>query len=292
MNFHIAYLLTKHECVIIPDFGAFIASGSGEERIKEVKLLCAPAQSLGFNPAIKHNDGLLANFISTNENSSYTEAGLKIQRYVDALNNQLVAGRTIHIQWVGRLSLSAERKIIFTPSHQLSCNAGNFGFCNFYIPTIREVEKYHTRISRSKKKKENHLIYIPVNKQMVRWAGSAAAAILAMFVVSTPVNEHATTQLQQTSFFPVATKPVETAPLPVAPKEHYIIIANSPSIHFAKKDLEELRKRGFPTAEILETGSKILIYVDKFDNRPDAEVFLRKFKADHPQHTDAWMFIR
>jgi nucleoid DNA-binding protein len=219
MNFPIAYLLTKHECVIIPGFGAFVASGFEKGLAKEVGLLCTPAQSLGFNPEIKHNDGLLASFVSKSENISYKEACLKIQQYTDYLNSQLSAQRTVHIQWVGRLSLSVEQKIIFTPSYRLSCNADNFGLSNFYMPPVKDIEKYHSRISALEEQKEKDLIYIPVNRQIIRWAGSVAAAILALFLVCTPLNESSTDRLQQAGFVPVLTKTIEAPPLPVTDLE-------------------------------------------------------------------------
>jgi nucleoid DNA-binding protein len=210
INFHIAYLLTKHECVIIPGFGAFIVSET-ESKNTQAGLLCVPVHSLCFNSEIKHNDGILASFISKNENSSYKEACLRVRQYADYLNSQLSAGRPVHIQRVGRLSLSAEQKISFIPARYLSCNADSFGLSNFYISPLRDVERYYGIPALEKRKKrKKDLIYIPVDRQIARWAGSIAAAVLALFLISTPLNEYSTGNLQQAGFFSLPVKTVET----------------------------------------------------------------------------------
>jgi nucleoid DNA-binding protein len=312
INFHIAYLLTKHECVIIPGFGAFVASAVEKSKIKETGLLCPPIQPLGFNPEIKHNDGLLANSISKEENISYKEACLRIQEYVDYLNNRLNEQKTIQIQWVGKLALSAKRKIIFAPSLYLSCNASHFGLSNFYLPTLKELEGSAEPVYEKKEKQD--LIYIPLSRNIAWWAGSIAAAILALFVVSTPLNEHSTAHLQQAGFLPVSTKTVETSRTveestvtyqssPVVPKVsppdevkksevrryYHIIIASLPAENSAKDKLSELQRKSFPNASLVSAKNRYRIAVNKFENKSEAEAFLKKFRAEHPEHADAWL---
>jgi nucleoid DNA-binding protein len=310
LNFHIAYLLTKHECVIIPGFGAFVASAVEKSKIKETGLLCPPVQPLGFNPEIKHNDGLLANSISKKEDISYKEACLRIRQYVDYLNNRLEEQKTIQIQWVGKLALSAKRKIIFAPSLYLSCNASHFGLSNFYLPTLKELEGNLDSVFEKKEKKD--LIYVPVNKNMSWWTGSVAAAVLALFVISTPLNEHSTVHLQQASFLPVSTKISETPSEiketttltyhpSIPPKEvqqgkvknsnvryYHIVIASLPTENSAKEKLKELQKK-FPEAVIISAKNRRRISINKFENEKTAEAFLKKFRAEHPGYADAWI---
>jgi nucleoid DNA-binding protein len=309
INFHIAYLLTEHECVIIPCFGAFVVSTVEKSKIKETGLLCPPVQPLGFNPEIKHNDGLLANSISKKENISYKEACLRIQQYVDYLNLRLKEQKTIQIHWVGKLALSAKQKIIFAPSLCLSCNASHFGLSNFYLPTLKELEGNLDSVF--EKKREKDLIYIPINKNMSWWTGSVAAAILALFVVSTPLNEHSATRLQQASFLPVSIQTIETPPeikettvtyySSIPQKEiqpdkvknsgdryYYIVIASLLTENSAKEKLKELQKK-FPEAVIVSAKDRRRISINKFENKRVAEIFLEKFRAEYPEYADAWM---
>ena len=57
---HIEILLLENDCVIIPDFGGFIAHYQPARYIKEENLYLPPVRTIGFNPQLTINDGLLA----------------------------------------------------------------------------------------------------------------------------------------------------------------------------------------------------------------------------------------
>jgi nucleoid DNA-binding protein len=317
MNFYIAYLLTKHECVIIPGLGAFVVSKIEQNKKIEETLLCPPAYQLGFNPEIKHNDGLLANTIAKGKEISYKESCLQIQQYVDFLYKRLIEQRKIQLPWVGNLSLSPEGKIVFTPSIQLSCNAGYFGLTNFYMPTLQELEDSIERPV-LKSNKENELLLIPINRKMVRWTASVAAAVLALFLVATPLNRHAAISCQQAAFIPIQHKttevplevpinePIAIADLPVEeiniPQEeliqeiivqpthyYYIVVASLPTRNSAEKMVKDFQQTEFPQADVVSAGDKHRIYVNKFEHKKEAELFLNAFRNEYPNHSAAWL---
>ena len=60
---HIEILLLENDCVIIPDFGGFIAHYQPARYIKEENLYLPPVRTIGFNPQLTINDGLLVNRI-------------------------------------------------------------------------------------------------------------------------------------------------------------------------------------------------------------------------------------
>jgi hypothetical protein len=113
--FHIAYLLLRHECVIVPGLGAFVASPSDREKTKRWGILSPPEFFLGFNPEIKHNDGLLANSVAKEKKCSYKEANLLIDQYVTDVLQALDEGKEVRIPWVGSLH-SEENKKWFQPA--------------------------------------------------------------------------------------------------------------------------------------------------------------------------------
>jgi nucleoid DNA-binding protein len=301
---HIAYLLTKHECVIIPGLGAFIASEREVNRSKQEGIFCPPANFLGFNPDIRHNDGLLANSLAKGSTISYKEACLQIHHYVDQVNQRLENHQNIQIPWVGRLELSAGHKIIFTPVPLMSCNAGHFGLYPFYLPALSELEESHQQPVIS------DVIYIPVNRQIIRRIGSVAAAALALFLVSTPLTDQSQSYPQLATMISIpAVTPAENRmveevavvnteePASVRPEEvipansryYYIVIAGRPTEKSAKEQVTEYQKTGFPTAAIISAGTKHRIYIDKFADKRKAEMFLDKFRAEHPEYQDAWL---
>jgi hypothetical protein len=328
MNFHIAYLLTKHECLIIPGFGAFIASSTEIDPAKERGLMCFPVQSLGFNPEIRHNDGLLANSLCKEESISYQTACLEIRSYVNLLNNRLAERKTVHIHWVGRLSLSEDRKIVFAPSSRLSCNANYFGLYPFYMPSLKDLELPFEHPLPEKKEK-SEWIFISINKGMLRRAGWAAAVLAALFLVATPVNERSAGYSQEANVIPFSSKinitfsassetpegeeveeansvqilpivaeeeraaeavPVETvAEKKTVSRYYYIVVASLPTPALAKKALNDFQKSLFPATQIVSEGDKHRIYVRRFENKQEAETYLFQFRTQYPQHKDAWL---
>jgi nucleoid DNA-binding protein len=322
--FYIAYLLSRYECVIIPGFGAFISSIKERKKIFKEGLLFSPSQSLGFNSEIKHNDGLLANTLSKSENISYKESCSQIRLYVDSLNDQLKKQKYIQIPWVGKLSLSREGQVIFTPSIHLSCNANYFGLSNFYMPALSELEIPNRNTNTFPKKKEKRKgIFIPVNRRVVRWISVAAASVAALFASTTPLNDYSSIDSQQAALFSFLPKPtkiiavvneaksllaedilclsdINQQPQNVAEnnkaensdsaqRRYYIIIASLTSLHLAEQQMEEFKKNGFSTVDIISTTNKHRIYIDKFENKQEAEKFLEKFRIDYPKYTDAWL---
>ena len=49
---HIEILLLENDCVIIPDFGGFIAHYQPARYIKEENLYLPPVRTIGFNPQL------------------------------------------------------------------------------------------------------------------------------------------------------------------------------------------------------------------------------------------------
>jgi cell division septation protein DedD len=317
ISFHIAYLLTTHECVVIPGLGAFVSSKVERNSPEDTKLLYPPAWFLGFNPDIRHNDGLLAHSLAKGENCSYKEACLLIQRYVEQVNDLLENQKEVQIPRVGKLERTTERKIVFTPALQLSCNAGHFGLYPFYMPDLQELEESHQRPVPPK-----DVIYIPVNRQIIHWATATAAAVVALFVLSTPLGnrtahdpqfatmisipaitspvaetpslmENASVQPEKEALTQVSTIPEkEQQPETVIPEHnryYYVVIASLPTATLAQQQLASYQKTGFSTPAVISKGNKHRIYVDKFEDKKEAETFLEKFRLQYPQHRDAWL---
>jgi hypothetical protein len=60
----ITNLLYDHDCVTIPGFGSFIINESSAKYIDKENKFYPPGKYVSFNPIVKSNDGLLANYIS------------------------------------------------------------------------------------------------------------------------------------------------------------------------------------------------------------------------------------
>ena len=68
---HIEYLMMYNDCVVVPGWGALIANYAPSQLQGDTML--KPRRSIGFNPSITHNDGLLATSIARRHGISYSK---------------------------------------------------------------------------------------------------------------------------------------------------------------------------------------------------------------------------
>jgi Sporulation related domain. len=328
--FHIAYSLARYECVIIPDFGALVVSPviSGKSQVSGV--LSPPGRFLGFNPDICHNDGFLANLLSKDKNISYKEACKSIREFVDTVKNQLKEYRTVEFPWVGCFSLTKEQKVIFRPAKLLSCNANNFCFSKFHITSIEDlIESQKPVITISTPEKEDDYFYVPIHRKFITYTGTVAAAVAALFLIVTPLNNQSNFPLQKATIFcqnqdlalsnvspnenSIPQTEIETIPetnlsttvdsiqeqttagpdpaeIQIVPsKYYYIVISSLPTRASAESTLERFKTNGFEDAAITSSGDKHRIYVKKFTDKAEAETYLQEFRIENPQHVKAWL---
>ncbi|MDE6465278.1 MAG: SPOR domain-containing protein, partial [Duncaniella sp.] len=57
LSSHIEYLLLRHDCVVVPGLGALLVHEVHARFDADSCTFMPPSRSLGFNPAVTHNDG-------------------------------------------------------------------------------------------------------------------------------------------------------------------------------------------------------------------------------------------
>ena len=79
---HIEVLLLENDCVIVPGLGGFIAHNRTAIYKDETNEFCPPARTIGFNPQLTINDGLLAQSYMQAYNADFPDATRKIEKVV------------------------------------------------------------------------------------------------------------------------------------------------------------------------------------------------------------------
>ncbi len=125
---HIIELLHKHDCVIIPGFGAFLTKSIPASHDNNV--FSPPKKSVTFNGMLKENDGLLANEISAKENISYNASLKQIKKEVKALLSLLKSDK-VEIDNIGVFQLNTEKKIQFQPNKDANFDPNSYGLESF-----------------------------------------------------------------------------------------------------------------------------------------------------------------
>ncbi len=168
---YITELLYENDCIILPDFGGFVANYAPAKIHPTQHTFTPPSKNIVFNKNLKNNDGLLANYISSAEKTSYPQALKYINHFVDTINIDLKTGKKVNLEKLGTLFLDVERNIQFEPS-TTNFLLDAFGLTQFQSPAIKR-DNIGKRIEKEFKDRG----VIPAEKKKVNIKRYAALAI-------------------------------------------------------------------------------------------------------------------
>ena len=197
-------LLYSYDCVIIPDFGGFVAKRKSAVFHPMEYKFDPPKKVIGFNSDLTHTDGLLANELSKNQSISYPEAIELIDHQVSEWKSLLNQNKTIEIAGLGSFKQKNNHLEFYPDANQ------NFALETFGLESIKG-----NYILRDKKETVEQ-------KPTGSWVSYAAAIGFALLVGgSSFFANNNLVQPQLSSFLPllgnktiVAEEAIET---PVAP---------------------------------------------------------------------------
>ena len=133
-------LLYNNDCVIVPEFGAFVLK-SHSAYIKD-DTFYPPRKIISFNAMLDENDGLLVKYLSTSRNISYKKALKTINNETQSLKNELSADKKIKIDPLGYIALSSEGNLVFYPEELINFESNSFGLTSFSKqPILKSVKK-------------------------------------------------------------------------------------------------------------------------------------------------------
>lgn len=322
INKHISDLLCEHNCVIIPDFGGFVANYESAFIDSRTNHMFAPKKSIVFNRSLKNNDGLLVNEIAVGEGLTFKQAKKELYKYVLNLNESLSLHKKVFIDEVGTLLLTSDEKVLFVQSNSRNHLLDSYGFTTIQYPAIQRTsvqERFEEKIKHIDK------AHLPSNKKP--WLKTAAVLIPLLMVSalgisnkdkihsvyanlspfgsssSSTVVEAVETATTHLSSFDVEspTNNIEEAVLSFyeaknnmttvveneVPK-HFIIAGAFSSERNANKMISKLQKSNFTSSKIVGKSKSGLYRVsyDGFVNSSDAILALREIKKTNPS---AWL---
>lgn len=133
-------LLYNNDCVIVPEFGAFVLK-SHSAYIKD-DTFYPPRKVISFNVMLDENDGLLVKHLSNSRNISYKKALKTINDETQSLKNELSADKKIKIDPLGYIELSSEGNLVFYPEESINFESNSFGLKSFSKqPILKSVKK-------------------------------------------------------------------------------------------------------------------------------------------------------
>ena len=177
---YICELLFTNDCVIIPGLGGFVSNTRSTFLNPSQHTFTPPSKKVAFNSSLRTNDGLLAHYISQEENITYHEANEVISAYVDDVFRKLTLGEQISIEEVGTLSMDMEKHLQFEPETNSNFLLSTFGMTSIHSPAIKREEAAMEVV-----KGENNTVTKGSKKRTKLWKIIElvpAAAVLAIMI--------------------------------------------------------------------------------------------------------------
>ena len=136
IDHHIAQLLYRYQCVIVPNFGAFLTTIYSAEVNEFTHTFTPPRKVISFNGLLQNNDGLLANHLAQNLNIGYEVATALIEQAVTDWRTALDSNGSLTIDQIGVVTKRSNRNLVFEPLQNANFLATSFGLNAFTVANI------------------------------------------------------------------------------------------------------------------------------------------------------------
>ena len=290
---HIEALLVDNDCVILPQFGGFVTNMAPARWVEEENTLLPPYRTIGFNPQLKINDGLLVQSYMITHDATYPEAARLAEDAIERLSQELYQKGSVEMHGIGTLRRTLVGEYKFDPTEDGVITPALYGLDAVQMKplTVLEEERKVAASQVVNKPKvvvveesvtetpvienKNKAVVIKIKHEWIANAVGIAAAILLFFFLSTPVDNTYIEEENYASFGNISvfdqvkdksvlTTLVERMSAPVAPetkKTTPTLSEKSDAIAMAKKtevtpSVKSTEKETFETKVELATTEK------------------------------------
>ncbi|TNF47919.1 MAG: SPOR domain-containing protein [Bacteroidetes bacterium] len=137
-------LLLKHNCVIVPSFGGFVASRKPAVIDHATGMITPPKKKLLFNRQLLNNDGLLISECSVRNTLSYERSESYISDTVAFWNESLKRGERVEIERVGHLYFDQEKNLCFEQDRFFNLLLESYGLGSVRFVSEADVKANET----------------------------------------------------------------------------------------------------------------------------------------------------
>lgn len=142
LEHYVEELLYRYNCVIVPEFGAFLTQTKSAFLKEETHTFYPPTKEVSFNAQLVSNDGLLVSYMAEAEKTTYEEMLKRISTLSKDWKNRLERGERLIFDNIGKLWLNKDGKISFDPAVKVNYLTSSFGLSSCVSAKItREILK-------------------------------------------------------------------------------------------------------------------------------------------------------
>ena len=287
ISYHIFNLLQEHDCVIVPNFGAFVARNISAKISRDGSRIYPPNKEITFNKSLIKSDGLLINEISSNENISYEIANDKLNNWVVKSHKKISKQGYIEIKNIGSISLENE-KYIFTPSQNSIFLKSSYGLNSI---DSNEIKRSTNSISNS---------YLKYAAILIVFLSLAGIFTKSYFDSVNEFNEASYAQanleiekkIQKATFNINSSLPTVKLPIKKQYGDFHIIAGSFMLEENSLKMIAALKNKGFIEARKVGVNKFGLLQVayNSYDTVEEARVALAEIRLS--QDVNAWLLIK
>ena len=143
----IGNLLLRHNCVIVPSFGGFVAKPVSAKIDYKKGTMLPPSKSLLFNKQLINNDGLLINELALANSSSFDSASEEVREKVSVWQASLKRGERIELDRIGHLYFDEEQNICFEQDRFFNLLLESFGLGQVHFLTQEKTSVIEEKVS-------------------------------------------------------------------------------------------------------------------------------------------------
>jgi CCDC81-like HU domain protein/sporulation related protein len=142
---YISELIYLYDCVIIPGLGGFITNYKASQIDYSKSIIQPPTKEILFNHNLKHNDGLLINYIPDRTNQSFIQVSEIVETFVKDVLFDLTQGKKVEFENVGSFYYDRKSNIIFEPTYVSNYLSEAYGFAAIDLPSSLQQRGENTQ---------------------------------------------------------------------------------------------------------------------------------------------------
>lgn len=173
---HIETLLLDNDCVVVPNFGGFIAHYQSAYYDEKRSTFFPPQRVIGFNPKLIMNDGLLVQSYMQHLDTDFSDANLHIEKEVDELNEKLYSDGEVTLANIGTISCKVDGTLAFVPSEKRIETPTLYGLTDFQCTKVSSQKRVTTTNGAT------------IGNRFIGSALGVAVALILFFFLSVPVQ--------------------------------------------------------------------------------------------------------
>ncbi|MDO9154718.1 MAG: hypothetical protein Q7U47_13615 [Paludibacter sp.] len=296
INQHIEKLLSHHDYVVVPQLGGFVVQK--QSAVIHPDRITPPYSTIGFNPLMKHADGLLAIEIARTDGITYRKAVELIENEVEKIKSILLQTGIFNFENIGTITKTETGNIQFTPTVNINFLPANLGLSEIHIP-VRKPKIYEERRK------------ITFTLPKISTLRNAAAALLffGLLSISQQVNKVSKTEYADLSSIVFANLPEITVTPNLCPELkteeisagivttndadlYHVIVASLPTQKSADRYCNLLKNEKYDCAHVLSPIKTYRVVIQSFSNKEEAIQFMLNLRKTDKRFSSSWVLCK